>query len=67
MENIQLAETLLAVQKGLCSIHLFSIKTIVRSSIPTINPTPRPYLKVMWIHTLLYPGGLWKGSSVRGT
>jgi hypothetical protein len=23
---------------------------------PPINPTPRPYLRVLWIRTLLYPG-----------
>jgi len=23
---------------------------------PPINPTPHPYLRVLWIHTLLYPG-----------
>jgi len=23
---------------------------------PHINPIPHPYLTVMWIHTLLYPG-----------
>jgi len=28
---------------------------------PPTNPTPRPYLKVTWIRTLLYPGsrGSW--------
>jgi hypothetical protein len=29
--------------------------------LPPINPTPRPHLRVLWIHTLLYPGscGRW--------
>ena len=29
---------------------------------PPINPTPRPYFRVLWIRTLLYPGsrGRWE-------
>ena len=33
---------------------------------PPINPTPRPYLRVMWIHTLLYLGHMGGGNRCGG-
>jgi len=35
---------------------------------PPINPTPRPYLRVTWIHTLGLVGGgnRWRGYPVEG-
>jgi len=34
--------------------------------IPPIKPTSRPYLRVLWIRTLLYPGSRGGGNSCGG-
>jgi len=43
-------------RKTECIICMQDNHNLYEKSIPPINPTPRPYLRVLWIRTLLYPG-----------